>query len=203
MQFTLSTSRANAKVVMATLGMALLASTSAFAKKADRDQPADVVSKSFDGTQAPQNGQPGKVIWTTNVVLTQGTLKITGSKATGYLDADNTLTRVVVEGSPATIHQLDDQNQPMDGRASNIDYKIDKDFAVLTGNAFVNQPAKGSAQGDKLTYNTSDSTMTGESSGGAPVHMTFQPKNKTPGTPAASPGKPATDATPATDTKKP
>ena len=134
MQFTLSTSRANAKVVMATLGMALLASTSAFAKKSDRDQPADVVSKSVDGTQAPQNGQPGKVIWTTNVVLTQGTLKITGSKATGYLDGDNTLTRVVVEGSPATIHQLDDQNQPMDGRASNIDYKIDKDFAVQNRN---------------------------------------------------------------------
>ena len=199
MQSTLSTSRASAKAVIAALGVALLASTSVSAKQSDRNQPADVTSKSFDGTQAPQNGQPGKVIWTTNVVLTQGTLKITGSKATGYLDADNQLTRVVVDGNPATIHQLDDQDQPMDGSASNIDYKIDQDYAVLTGNAKVKQPAKGSDEGDKLTYNTKDSTMTGESTGGAPVHMTFQPKNKPPGTPAT----PAKPATPASDKKKP
>ncbi|NID17036.1 lipopolysaccharide transport periplasmic protein LptA [Luteibacter yeojuensis] len=196
MQSTPSTSRASAKAVIAVLCATLLASASVSAKKADRNQPADVTSKSFDGTQAPQNGQPGKVIWTTNVVLTQGTLKITGSKATGYLDADNTLTRVVVDGNPATIHQLDDQDQPMDGRARNIDYKIDQDYAVLTGDAKVNQPAKGSAEGDKLTYNTKDSTMTGESSGSAPVHMTFQPKNKAPA--ANAPAKPASD-----DTKKP
>jgi lipopolysaccharide export system protein LptA len=200
MQSTPSTSRASAKTVIAALGVALLASAPVAAKQSDRNQPADVTSKSFDGTQAPQNGQPGKVIWTTNVVLTQGTLKITGSKATGYLDADNQLTRVVVDGGPATIHQLDDQDQPMDGHASNIDYKIDQDYAVLTGNAKVNQPAKGSAEGDKLTYNTKDSTMTGESTGGAPVHMTFQPKNKPPGaTPAAKPDKPAK---PASDDKK-
>ncbi|MGE7138593.1 lipopolysaccharide transport periplasmic protein LptA [Luteibacter sp. NPDC031894] len=195
MQSTPSTSRASAKAVVAALGVALLASMPVYAKQSDRNQPADVTSKSFDGTQAPQNGQPGKVIWTTNVVLTQGTLKITGSKATGYLDADSHLIRVIVDGNPATIHQLDDQDQPMDGKASNIDYKIEQDYAVLTGNAKVNQPAKGSAEGDKLTYNTKDSTMTGESTGGAPVHMTFQPKNKTP---APAPAKPASN-----DTKKP
>jgi lipopolysaccharide export system protein LptA len=43
--------------------------------------------------------------------------------------------------------------------------------------------------------------MTGESNGAAPVHMTFQPKNKTPG---AAPGAaPATPAKPATPPKKP
>lgn len=79
----------------------------------------------------------------------------------------------------------------MDGKAANIDYKIDQDFAVLTGKAEVHQPVKGSAEGDKLTYNTKDSTMTGESNGGAPVHMTFQPKNKTPGAAPATPAPPA------------
>lgn len=193
MQCTARTSRASAKALFAVLGVALVASLPVAAKQSDRNQPVDVHSTSFDGSQQPN----GKVIWTGNVILTQGTLKVTGSKATGYLDADNNITRVVVDGSPATIHQLDEQDQPMDGRASNIDYKVDQDYAVLTGNAKVNQPAKGSAEGDKLTYNTKDSTMTGESTGGAPVHMTFQPKNKTPA-PASAPAKPAAD-----DTKKP
>jgi len=192
MQSTARTSRASAKVLSALLVVAAAAAAPAIAKQSDRDQPTDITSTKFDGTNQQPNG---KVIWIGNVVLKQGTLKVTGGKATGYLDGDNNLTRVVVDGSPATIHQLDDQNQPMDGRASNIDYKIDQDVAVLTGNAWVNQPAKGSAEGDKLTYNTKDSTMTGESSGGAPVHMTFQPKNKTP---AAAPATPA-----APDKKKP
>ncbi|URL57766.1 lipopolysaccharide transport periplasmic protein LptA [Luteibacter flocculans] len=187
MQSTRRISRVSANALLALLGVALAASSPVMAKQSDRDQPADVTSKSFDGSQQPN----GKVIWTGNVVLTQGTLKITGSKATGYLDSDNSIIRVVVDGSPATIHQLDDANQPMDGKAANIDYKIDQDFAVLTGKAEVHQPVKGSAEGDKLTYNTKDSTMTGESNGGAPVHMTFQPKNKTPGAAPATPAPPA------------
>ncbi|SFW40060.1 lipopolysaccharide transport periplasmic protein LptA [Luteibacter sp. UNCMF366Tsu5.1] len=186
MQSTRRISRVSANALLALLGVALAASSPVMAKQSDRDQPADVTSKSFDGSQQPN----GKVIWTGNVVLTQGTLKITGSKATGYLDSDNSIIRVVVDGSPATIHQLDDDNQPMDGKAANIDYKIDQDFAVLTGKAEVHQPVKGSAEGDKLTYNTKDSTMTGESNGGAPVHMTFQPKNKTPGAAPATPAAP-------------
>ena len=191
MQSTRRISRVSANALLALLGVALAAASPVMAKQSDRNEPADIHSKTFDGSQQTN----GKVIWTGNVIITQGTLKITGNKATGYLDSDNNLIRVVVDGSPATIHQLDDDNQPMDGKATNIDYKIDQDFAVLTGNAEVHQPVKGSAEGDKLTYNTKDSTMTGESNGSVPVHMTFQPKNKTP---AAAPATPA-----APDKKKP
>lgn len=196
MQFTARISRASAKALLAALGAAFAISLPAAAKQSDRNEPVDIHSLVFDGSQQPQ----GIAIYEKNVIITQGTLKITGNKATAYFDKDNQLTRVVVDGNPATMHQLDDDNQPMDGSASNIDYKIDTDFAVLTGNAKVKQPAKGSAEGDKLTYNTKDSTMTGQSNGGVPVHMTFQPKNKSP---AASPATPAKADTPATDSKKP
>jgi lipopolysaccharide export system protein LptA len=186
MQSTPRTCPPSAKALLAVLGLALVASLPVAAKQSDRQQPADVTSTSFDGSQQPN----GKVIWTGKVVITQGTLKITGDKATGFLDANNSITRIIVDGKPATIHQLDDDNNPMDGQALNIDYKVDQDYAVLTGNAKVKQPVKGSAEGDKLTYNTKDSTMTGESAGGAPVHMTFQPKNPPPGAAPAQPAKP-------------
>jgi lipopolysaccharide export system protein LptA len=191
MPCTPSISRASVKALSAVLAIALLASLPAAAKQSDRNEIVDIHAKTFDGSQQPQ----GIVTYTTGVIITQGTLKITGAKAKVYLNDDNSVNRVIVDGGPATIHQLDDQNQPMDGSAANIDYKVEQDYAVLTGNAKVNQPAKGSAEGDKLTYNTKDSTMTGESNGAAPVHMTFQPKTK--------PGAPAAPATPAPTPKKP
>jgi len=202
MQSTPSTRRASARALIAVLGVALVTSVPAVAKQSDRSQPTNVTSKSFDGTQQQANStQPGKVIWTGNVLLTQGTLKITGDKATGYLDADNQIIRVIVDGTPARVEQMDDQDLLMRGHASNIDYKPDdaansgNGIAVLTGNAHVDKqtnPADKSklnqSDGDKITYNTTNSTMTGESNGPEPVHMTFQPKNPPPG---AAPAKPA------------
>ncbi|MBB3225669.1 lipopolysaccharide export system protein LptA [Luteibacter sp. Sphag1AF] len=177
-----SPSRASASLLLALFGAGLLVSLPAAARTTDRDQVANVTSKSFDGSQQPN----GLQIFTTNVVMTQGTLKITGSKATVYTDADNSITRVVVEGNPATIHQLDDFCQPMDGHANKIDYLSTQDTAILTGNASVKQAGKGDAAGEKLTYNTANSTMKGESSEGGQVAMNFQPKPKT-GTPPAKP----------------
>lgn len=204
MQSTPSTSRASARALIAVLGVALVTSVPVVAKQSDRSQPTNITSTSFDGTQQQANStQPGKVIWTGNVVLTQGTLKITGNKATGFLDADNQITRVIVDGTPATVQQLDDQDLLMRGHASNIDYKPDdgstnsgNGIAVLTGKAHVDKQADAAdksklnqSDGDKITYNTTNSTMTGESNGPEPVHMTFQPKNPPPG---AAPAKPAT-----------
>jgi len=201
MQSTPSTSRASAKALLAVLGVALAASVPAVAKQSDRSQPTNVTSTSFDGTQQQANStQPGKVIWTGNVVLTQGTLKITGNKATGFLDADNQITRVIVDGTPATVQQLDDQDLLMRGHASNIDYKPDDPanssdgIAILTGKAHVDKQTDtadksklNQSDGDKITYNTTNSTMTGESNGPEPVHMTFQPKAQPAGAAPATP----------------
>ena len=204
MQSTPSTRRASAKVLLAVLGVALATSVPVVAKQSDRTQPTNITSKSFDGTQQQANStQPGKVIWTGNVLLTQGTLRITGDKATGYLDADNQIIRVIIDGSPATVQQLDDQDLLMRGHASNIDYKPEdaansgNGIAVLTGNAHVDKQTDGAdksklnqSDGDKITYNTTNSTMTGESNGPQPVHMVFQPKNPPPGAAPATPATP-------------
>jgi lipopolysaccharide transport periplasmic protein LptA len=197
MQSTRRTSHASAKALFAACGVALLAcAMPAAAKKSDRNEVVNIDSKSFDGRQQPQ----GIVIYTNNVVITQGTLKITGAKATVYLNDDNSVKRAVVDGSPATVQQQDEEGNWMHGRASNIDYNNETSVAILTGNAHVDQPNKGTSDGDKITYNTNDSTMTGESNGPATVHMTFQPKNQQGAAPAA---KPAAPAAPADNTKKP
>lgn len=187
----------NRLVKLALLGLGLVMLQPALARKDDRQQPANIASKSFDATQQAN----GIIHYKNNVLLTQGTLKATGALATAYLDADNSVTRVVITGTPAHIEQLDDSGNLMQGDAATIDYDNVKQVAVLTGNASVKQKGRGEAHGDKLTYNTQTSQMTGESNGDGMVHMTFLPKPKpaapaAPATPAATkPTEPASSST--------
>jgi len=174
-------------VKLALLGLGLAMLQPALARQDDRQQPANITAKSFDATQQAN----GLIHYKGNVLLTQGTLKATGALATVYLDANNSVTRVVITGSPAHIEQLDDSGNLMQGNAATLDYDNVKQIAVLTGNASVNQKGRGSAKGDQLTYNTQTSQMTGESNGDGLVQMTFLPTPKPAG---ATPPKAAAPA---------
>lgn len=186
-------------VKLAILGLGLALLQPALARKDDRQKPANIAAKSFDATQQAN----GVIHYKGNVLLNQGTLKATGALATAYLDADNSVTRVVITGTPAHIEQLDDSGNLMRGDAAAIDYDNVKQVAVLSGNASVKQKGRGEAQGDKLTYNTQTSQMTGESSGDGMVHMTFQPKPKPAAPAASSPTPAATSPAPAQSSSVP
>ncbi len=179
--------RVSASTRLAWLALGLLALAPASAKQSDRSQPMQVNAKSFDGFQKPDSVSTLQG----NVVITQGTLKATGEQAKVYFDANSQISRVVIVSGPAHIEQLDDSGNLMQGNAASIDYDNVNGIAVLSGNAVVTQKGRGEARGDKLTYNTQTSQMTGDSAGDGMVHMTFLPKPN----PAAA-GAPA--ATPAT-----
>lgn len=170
-------------VKFALLGLGLATLQPALARQDDRQQPANITAKSFDATQQAN----GIIHYKGNVLLTQGTLKATGALATVYLDADNSVTRVVITGNQAHIEQLDDNGNLMQGNAATLDYDNVKQVAVLTGNATVSQKGRGSAKGDQLTYNTQTSQMTGESNGDDLVQMTFLPTPKPGAAPAKAP----------------
>jgi lipopolysaccharide export system protein LptA len=108
--------------------------------------------------------------------MSQGTMKISGDQARIYVDADQQVSRIVVTGKPAHLEQLDDNNNLVTGDAAKLDYDNIKGIAVLTTNAVVHQQGRGEAHGDKLTYNTQTSYMTGDSGGDGQVHMVFLPK---------------------------
>jgi lipopolysaccharide export system protein LptA len=186
MTSTASTRRAGASLALLALGWLVVAP--AHAKQSDRSQPMDVKASHFDGFQKPNSVSTLKG----SVVITQGTLKATGAQAKVYFDADTQIDRVVLTGSPAHIQQLDDNGNLMHGEASSIDYQSSKGLAVLQGNASVTQQGRGEAHGDRLTYDTQTSQMTGDSGGDGTVHLIFQPKNAPAAkpAPAASSGKP-------------
>jgi len=190
MTSTASTRRSGASLALFALG--LLALAPAQARKTDREQPMDVKASHFDGFQKPNSVSTLKG----NVVITQGSLKATGEQAKVYFDANAEIGRVVLTGGPAHLQQLDDNGNLMQGEAATIDYQVAKDFAVLQGRASITQQGRGEAHGDRLTYNTQTSEMTGDSGGDGRVHMIFKPKPQagaaTPATaPAASTPAPA------------
>lgn len=171
----------------------LLVLQPALARKDDRQKPMNVEhADSFDGFSAPNS------ITTLHghVVISQGTMKVSGDLGKVYFDADQNVSRIEITGQPAHIQQLDDSGNLMTGDAGRLDYDNDKGIAVLIGNAVVKQQGRGEAHGDKLTYNTQTSQMSGESGGDGQVHMTFLPKPKTAAAaPAAAPAP--TQSTPA------
>lgn len=177
--------RASARFALAVVILGLLAAQPALARKSDRQQEMQVAAKNFDGFQKPNSVST----LTGNVVITQGTLKATGAQAKVYFDADTQISRVVITGSPAHLEQLDDNGNLMLGDAATLDYDNLNGIAVLSGNASVTQKGRGEAHGDRLTYNTETSQMTGESAGDGLVHMTFKPKPKPAGPAAPAPAK--------------
>ena len=192
--------RASAALVL--LGLTVLAPVRA--KRTDRDQPMDVQASHFDGFRKPNSVTTLKG----NVVITQGSLKATGDLAKVHFDANAEIDSVVLTGSPAHIQQLDDNGNLMQGEAATVDYKVAKDFAVLQGHASITQQGRGEAHGDRLTYNTQTSEMTGDSGGDGRVHMIFQPKTKPAGAAASNTAAPAPAGSahapaPATSTQQP
>lgn len=165
----------SAKFALALVALGLMASAQlAQAKKSDRLQEMQVTAKHFEGFQKPNSVST----LTGNVVITQGSLKASGNQAKVYFDAQSQISRVVITGKPAHLQQLDDNNNLVLGDAVTLDYNNLKGIAVLTGNASIKQQGRGQAHGDKLTYNTETSEMTGESAGDGLVHMTFKSKTK-------------------------
>ena len=198
MTSTARSCQASTALKLILLSAGLFALQPALAKRSDRDKPADIVAKSFDGSQQDN----GYIIYKGQVHITQGTLQATGDLARAYLDSDNNVTRVLLTGSPAHIQQLDDSGNLMQGEAATIAYDNVKGIAVLTGHAMVKQQGRGEAHGDKLTYNTGTSQMTGESHGDGLVHMIFKPKPKPAGATAA-PAPAAGMSAPASSTSAP
>ncbi len=173
-----STSRLWAASLLAVCSLAMLPAL-VVAKQSDRQQPMNFAAKHTDAYNAPNTATTLQG----SVKITQGTLLLTGDTARIHLDADSQISRVVVTGKPAHIQQLDDNGNLMTGNAVQLDYDNIHGIAVLTGQASVKQQGRGEFHGDKLTYNTATSQITGDSGGDGLVHGVFLPKQK----PAATP----------------
>ncbi|MFN7784338.1 MAG: lipopolysaccharide transport periplasmic protein LptA [Lysobacterales bacterium] len=160
--------RADARLLAGLLLFA--AGGSALAASADRQQPVDVSARTGDATLAD-----GDSILSGEVVITQGSLEIRADKATLTRTAGE-LSRVVFEGEPASLKQIDDQGQPVSVRARKVTYTPTSNEVLLEGEVQVDRP-EGMLQGEVITYDMANGRLNARGEGANDrIRMSFQPR---------------------------
>lgn len=124
----------------------------AFALKGDTDQPIhiDSGSQSLDMTN-------NVVTFSDNVVITQGSIKVTATKVT-ITRQEGKKETINATGSPVTFQQTLDNGKPVKGKGSNVQYDLNTEFLILTGNAELSQQ-DSNIKAEKITYDVKKQQM--------------------------------------------
>jgi lipopolysaccharide export system protein LptA len=140
---------------------ALLAnSLPALALTGDSDKPVNI-----DSVNQALDLQGNVATFTGNVIVTQGTIKITADKVVVTRPGgDSNKTIVDAYGNPATFYQMQDNGKPVQGHAAKLHYELANDFVELTGNAFIEQQ-DSNIKGDRITYLVKEQKMQAYSQG--------------------------------------
>lgn len=151
-------------------GALLAASLPALAVTGDTDQPIHI-----DSAQQSLDMQGNVVTFTGNVVVTQGTIKINADKVV-VIRPSGQQGKEVVEGygNPVTFYQMQDNGKPVSGRGQKLRYELEKDYVILTGNAYLEQ-LDSNVKGDKITYLVKQQQMEAFSDKGKRVNTVLIP----------------------------
>lgn len=143
-------------------------SFSAHALKGDTDQPINIDS----GSQS-LDMNTNTVVFSDNVVITQGSIKVTASKVT-ITRQEGKKETIDAIGSPVTFHQTLDNGKPADGKGNSVHYDLNSEFLTLIGNAELKQ--QGSfIKADKITYDVKKQQLKATSGGKSRVKTVLIP----------------------------
>jgi lipopolysaccharide export system protein LptA len=152
--------------------VACLAAPSVAAKTSDRRQPMNIDA----GAQAGALDGNSVNVLSGGVTITQGTLDIRANRADIH-QRNGDVARAVLTGSPVVLKQQMDDGSPMTARASKVDYDLQTEIVVFTGNVSIEQP-RGTMTGQRVVYNLRTGRVDSGGEGGGRVKMTIQPKAK-------------------------
>ena len=129
-----------------------------WALSTDREQSIEIEADSAESDDAQ-----GVAIYKGDVVIIQGTLKITGDHVTIHYDKNGDFTKMVTLGSPAHFAQLPDGKPDSSASyqradASRMEYYKATDTIVLLGNAIYGQGGDKVAA-DRIDYDSRNGRM--------------------------------------------
>jgi len=130
------------------LCLALLTSvaTPLAAQSDDASQPIRIQANA-----ATLDDNKNLAVYTGNVIITQGSMRLTGSRVTLTLDNNGEAQKLVSTGSPATFRQTPPDGKRVDARALTIEYHADTERVILIQDAFLEQ-AGNTFQGQRVNY---------------------------------------------------
>ncbi|MCP4075682.1 MAG: lipopolysaccharide transport periplasmic protein LptA [Gammaproteobacteria bacterium] len=147
-------------------------SISGHALSTDKNQPINVEADKLEIDESRHIST-----YQGNVKMEQGTLHIEADKIVFYFTNTNEILRLEIEGSPATLKQLNDKNEPIAGKARKIIYTENQLLLKLMGNAHFKSNTD-SIDGEWININTNTETLqAGSTKGENRVRMIILPKN--------------------------
>lgn len=152
-----------------------LAASDVWALASDVEQPIEI-----EADFAELDDAAGRTIYSGNVVVVQGSVRMTGDRLTANFDDNRTLVDVYLIGKPAYFKQTPDGGkQDIEGEGLQIEYHQKKHLLHLIDQARLTQGERV-FEGYRINYDTARSIITGRGE---------DPGRKATGTAASKPGR--------------
>jgi len=139
------------KNMLKLISIAFLALTmsSVFALSTDKQKDIEIEANS-----AEMDDLKGVTVYKGNVIVNQGSIRMTGHTMTVHFDEGGDMELVIMQGNPATYRQLPDSSKVYDeAEARQMEYYSLKDFVILIDNALVTQEGL-KFSGSRIEYDT-------------------------------------------------
>ena len=134
--------------------LCLLLAVDAAALVTDSEQPIEI-----QADFAELDDQEGKTIYVGNVVVTQGSIKMTGDKLKVNFSEARDLEDIFIEGRPAYFKQTRDSGDDVEGEGLLIEYHAQKNLLHLIEKAKLTQGDR-IFTGNRINYDTEKSLIT-------------------------------------------
>lgn len=145
-------------------------SLTAHALPSDANEPIRLLAD-----KATYSESTGVTSYSGNVIITQGTLKLTANNITVNLSKGRSINSAVATGSPATMQQMISQDKGLaKGQANKIDYNAVNGIVTLTGNAKLVQNGASFA-GNVIRYSLKAGDVEATAGGSQRVELVFPP----------------------------
>ena len=123
---------------------------SAFALSTDKEQDIEIEADS-----AEMDDLKGITTYRGDVVVVQGSIRMTGHTMFVYFDDNGDMELVIMQGTPATYRQLPDDSETYDeAEALQMEYYALKDYIILKEKALVTKPDGSQMRGKRIEYDT-------------------------------------------------
>ncbi len=153
------------------LFVALLLPTTAVSLPEDKDQPINISADS-----AQQNQKKGFTTYSGDVIIIQGSVRITGETVTIY-EKNGEVSKVIANGQPAHFRQKPDKdNDFVIAHGNNMDYKVAKEKLTIKGDARLKQDGRVTTS-NLIVYDMKAAQVNAGNDGGR-VNMVIPAANK-------------------------
>ena len=141
-------------LALSALAFMLAAAPGVFALSTDQDQRIEIEADAGELDDARNIN-----IYTGDVIVIQGSIRITGDRMTVHYTDDNEVDTLVMEGRPATYRQLPDDSDVHDeAQAMRMEYQKLNNLVILLNDARVKQTS-ASFSGDRIEYDSANSRV--------------------------------------------